>query len=40
MKPNILIADEITSMMDPSNKANILKYLKKIQQKIGFSMIL
>jgi peptide/nickel transport system ATP-binding protein len=39
MKPNILIADEITSMMDPSNKANILKYLKKIQQKIGFSMI-
>lgn len=39
MKPKILIADEITSMMDPSNKANILKYLKNLQQKIGFSMI-
>lgn len=39
MKPKLLIADEITSMMDASSKANIIKYLKDIQQRVGLSMI-
>lgn len=39
MKPKLLIADEITSMMDASSKANIIKYLKDIQQRVGLSII-
>lgn len=39
MKPKLLIADEITSMLDPSTKANILRLLKELQNKKGFSML-
>lgn len=39
MKPKLLIADEISSMLDPSTKANILRLLKGIQNAEGFSMI-
>lgn len=39
MKPKILIADEISSMLDPSSKANILRLMKKLQNQNGFSMI-
>lgn len=39
MKPKLLIADEITSMLDPSTKANIVRLLKELQNKNGFSMI-
>lgn len=39
MDPKILIADEISSMLDPSTKANILRLLKELQNKIGFSML-
>lgn len=39
MKPILLIADEITSMLDPSTQANLLRELKEIQNKRGFSMI-
>ncbi|MTI66150.1 MAG: ATP-binding cassette domain-containing protein [Firmicutes bacterium] len=39
MKPKILIADEICSMLDPSTKANLLRLLKGLQNKNGFSML-
>lgn len=39
MKPKILIADEISTMLDPSTKANILRLLKGLQNSIGFSML-
>ncbi|SHK22201.1 ABC transporter ATP-binding protein [Paramaledivibacter caminithermalis] len=39
MKPKLLIADEITSMLDPSTKANILRLLKGLQNEKGFSML-
>ncbi len=39
MEPKLLIADEISSMLDPSTKANVLRLLKKLQNKNGFSMI-
>lgn len=39
MKPKLLIADEISSMLDPSTKANILRLLKGLQNSKGFSMI-
>ncbi|SHG95737.1 ABC transporter ATP-binding protein [Tepidibacter thalassicus] len=39
MEPKVLIADEISSMLDPSTKANILRLLKELQNKNGFSMI-
>ncbi|WP_417203857.1 ABC transporter ATP-binding protein [Acetoanaerobium sticklandii] len=39
MKPKILIADEISSMLDPSTKANVLRLMKELQNKNGFSMI-
>lgn len=38
-KPNLVIADEITSMLDPSNQANILRELKGLQNKFGFAML-
>lgn len=38
-KPKILIADEISSMLDPSTQANILRLLKKLQNEKGFSML-
>lgn len=37
--PKLLIADEISSMLDPSTQANILRLLKKLQNSKGFSMI-
>lgn len=39
LKPKLLIADEITSMLDPSRKANLLRLLKGLQNKYGFSML-
>lgn len=39
MEPKLLIADEITSMLDPSTKANIVRLLKGLQNKNGFSML-
>ncbi|SKC79192.1 dipeptide ABC transporter ATP-binding protein [Maledivibacter halophilus] len=39
MKPKLLIADEITSMLDPSTKASILRLLKGLQNEKGFSML-
>lgn len=39
MNPKLLIADEITSMLDPSTKANIIRLLKGLQNKNGFSML-
>lgn len=39
MKPKLLIADEISAMLDNSSQANILRLLKKLQNSHGFSMI-
>lgn len=39
MEPKLLIADEISSMLDLSTQANILRLLKEIQNKKGFSML-
>lgn len=39
VNPKLLIADEISSMLDPSTQANILRLLKKLQNERGFSMI-
>ena len=37
--PKLLIADEITSMLDPSIQANIVRKLKGLQNEKGFSML-
>ena len=39
MEPAILIADEISSMLDPSTQANILRLLKGLQNLQGFAML-
>ena len=39
MKPRLLIADEITSALDVSTAANILRLLKGLQNRRGFAMI-
>ncbi|NLV86091.1 MAG: ABC transporter ATP-binding protein [Clostridiales bacterium] len=39
MRPKLLIADEISSMLDPSTQANILRLLKGLQNSKGFSML-
>lgn len=39
MQPKLLIADEITSSLDISNKVNLLRLLKTLQNQKGFSMI-
>ncbi len=39
MEPVILIADEISSMLDPSTQANILRLLKGLQNSQGFAML-
>lgn len=39
MKPKLMIADEITSMLDPSNAANMLRLLKGMQNTQGFAML-
>ncbi|MCK8823641.1 ABC transporter ATP-binding protein [Fuchsiella alkaliacetigena] len=38
-EPKLLIADEITSMLDPSTQANLLRKLKGLQNQEGFSML-
>lgn len=39
MEPTLLVADEITSMLDPSTQAVILRELKGLQHGRGFSML-
>ncbi|SMP62765.1 ABC transporter ATP-binding protein [Anoxynatronum buryatiense] len=39
MKPKLLIADEITSMLDPSTQANLIRLLKGLQNQNGFAML-
>ncbi|MFW2488840.1 ATP-binding cassette domain-containing protein [Clostridium chromiireducens] len=39
MEPKILIADEISAMLDPSTQANLLRVLKGIQNYRGFAML-
>jgi len=39
MEPKVLIADEITSMLDVSTQANIMRLLKGLQNKAGFSLL-
>ena len=39
MKPKLLIADEITSSLDVSTAANVLRMLKGLQNSRGFAMI-
>ncbi|MFA5528204.1 MAG: ABC transporter ATP-binding protein [Peptostreptococcales bacterium] len=39
MKPALLIADEISAMLDPSTGANIIRLLKGLQNQEGFSML-
>ncbi|AEG13793.1 oligopeptide/dipeptide ABC transporter, ATPase subunit [Desulfofundulus kuznetsovii DSM 6115] len=38
-KPKLLIADEVTSMLDPSTQANLLRELKALQNRHGFAML-
>ena len=40
MEPSLMIADEPTSMLDPSSKANVLRLLKGLQNRKGFSMLM
>lgn len=40
MKPKLLLADEITSMLDVSTQANLLRLLKGLQNSSGFAMVL
>lgn len=39
MEPKLLIADEISSMLDPSTQANVLRLLKGLQNSKGFAML-
>lgn len=39
MEPKLLIADEITSALDVSTQANILRLLKGLQNSYGFAML-
>ena len=39
MKPKLLIADEISAMLDPSTTANLLRLLKGLQVREGFAML-
>lgn len=39
MEPKLLIADEISAMLDPSTGANILRLLKGLQNQYGFAML-
>ncbi len=39
MQPKLLIADEITSALDVSTSANVLRLLKGLQNRRGFAMI-
>lgn len=40
MAPKLLIADEPTSMLDASSKANLLRLLKGLQNAKGFSLLM
>ena len=40
MTPRLLVADEPTSMLDPSSRANLLRLLKGLQNARGFSMLM
>lgn len=40
MEPSLMIADEPTSMLDASSKANVLRLLKGLQNEKGFSMLM
>jgi peptide/nickel transport system ATP-binding protein len=40
MEPALLIADEPTSMLDPSSSANLIRMLKSLQNQHGFSMLI
>ncbi len=40
MEPALLVADEPTSMLDASSKANMLRMLKGLQNAKGFSMLM
>lgn len=40
MEPKLLIADEPTSMLDPSSCANVLRMLKAMQNIRGFAMLI
>ncbi len=39
MRPTLLIADEISAMLDPSTAANLLRLLKGLQNLEGFAML-
>jgi len=39
MKPKLLLADEITTMLDVSTQANLLRLLKGLQNSNGFAMV-
>lgn len=39
MNPKVLIADEITSMLDVSTQANVLRLLKGLQSQKGFALL-
>lgn len=39
MEPQLLIADEISAMLDPSTQANIIRLLKGLQNEKGFAML-
>ncbi len=39
MKPALLLADEITSMLDVSTQANMMRLLKGLQNSRGFAML-
>lgn len=39
MEPRLLIADEISAMLDPSTAANLLRHLKALQNQKGFAML-
>lgn len=39
MRPKLLLADEITSMLDLSTQANIIRLLKGLQNSRGFAML-
>lgn len=38
-RPRLLIADEVTSMLDLSTQANLLREIKGLQNKYGFAML-